>query len=1118
MPRRDRNDTSRRPTPGSEPADVEATFARYQRTGAPDALGAVFDATAGELFRVASHLAPDLHAAEDLVQATFLAAIERRDRYRPEGAGVLAWLLGILANRARRLHAQRVPDPARVDSRRAPDDPAAIAAGREIDDHLTRAVEGLHEPYRVVLRMHLRHGLPANEIALLLERPPGTVRTQLVRGMELLRRALPAGIAVGAAFVATPLRGMQAIREVVSDAARAAVGSTAGGVAAGAGALALGGVIMQKVVLSAVVAAAVLLGWVFWPDDGNDAGAHPGLIAGRASEAIAANRHDRAARSPTAPDVRDPVRESADSVANAGKAALIGRGLARVSGRLLDRTDRRPLAGVPLRLVRLNQLGLENAGRAQSDERVRQHRVSDAEGRFVFDVAVDPRWFQRLTVSAAEHAEIRMTIVPPEPGAVELGDVLVPRLTDITGRVIDATGRAVGGARVFFEPAEEEMDNQRPAYGFVFNCMCDAQGEFKAPERYAAAPWRVEVRRCGMPTTSRFDLADPTTTLPLRIVVPAAEDLQFIGGTVRDATGAPVANADVSLVQEGLKTVYTDPDGRFRCARMRGKGADATDMVVRHSKFDAWRGQVEWGNEAVGVVLEGRAQGELEIEVVHAATGEPVEEFGVYVRGDPLRMKGTQKKRPRPGHHADGRFRIGGLRQGAHLVQVVPADDTMAASAVHEVSVTGDARLRVELHPNTPRSIVIVHGAGAPVVGSRVTWIAAVRDVPLRPETRVTASLDLLTSSVSSRPGHLETWSEALLLQRAETDERGTVVLRGGPHPRMALHVEGPDHLPLFVDEFEFDAAGPTRVTVQAGASIAGRVEPARVAEELRAGMWLVDVDDPMRQIPMAKTASLVEAQPIAVDGTFRFPQVPAGRWRLHLAFSHSGLSRLVPLTAVTVAAQGGSLDVGAVDIEQLQPGRLGGRILVDGSPLANGSLEIRPDAGTTKDAVPLNLNGRPTILGVRGTQGSTDALGHFEIPLVRGRYALHAVIQKEDGSSVRLKAPWVEITPGVARDEVFVLRHIRLRVRVLDSRGEPVAKRRCSIEDYGRHRTDAAGWITLDPAPLEPFLLRVQPAPPPGGWPDVWSAAQATPIVLGPVAVPLEDIAEVTLQLSGPK
>ena len=67
---------------------VDQAFRRFRRTGDPASLARVFDRTAPELWRLARHVASGEAAAEDLVQATFLTAIESaedHDGRRPAG-------------------------------------------------------------------------------------------------------------------------------------------------------------------------------------------------------------------------------------------------------------------------------------------------------------------------------------------------------------------------------------------------------------------------------------------------------------------------------------------------------------------------------------------------------------------------------------------------------------------------------------------------------------------------------------------------------------------------------------------------------------------------------------------------------------------------------------------------------------------------------------------------------------------------------------------------------------------------------------------------------------------------------------------------------------------------
>jgi DNA-directed RNA polymerase specialized sigma24 family protein len=55
---------------------VEELFERWRQRGDVAALAGVFDRTAPEIWRVARHLCGNRSEADDLLQATFLAAME----------------------------------------------------------------------------------------------------------------------------------------------------------------------------------------------------------------------------------------------------------------------------------------------------------------------------------------------------------------------------------------------------------------------------------------------------------------------------------------------------------------------------------------------------------------------------------------------------------------------------------------------------------------------------------------------------------------------------------------------------------------------------------------------------------------------------------------------------------------------------------------------------------------------------------------------------------------------------------------------------------------------------------------------------------------------------------
>jgi len=232
-------------------ASLEQLFERYCRRGDVAALADAFDRTAPEILRVAMHLARDPIDAEELLQETFLAAIRRADRFdaaRP----LVPWLLGILTNLARNARRKRArrPNAARL---AMPTEGAEDGAteGQEVRNAVASAVDRIPEPYRAVLVLHLQHGLSPVQIAHALNLPPATVRSQLQRGLQQLRKRLPRSVAPRV-LVALPLTGgLSGIREtVLAEGAALAVAAPT------AAALVLGGLIVTKKTL---VASAALL-------------------------------------------------------------------------------------------------------------------------------------------------------------------------------------------------------------------------------------------------------------------------------------------------------------------------------------------------------------------------------------------------------------------------------------------------------------------------------------------------------------------------------------------------------------------------------------------------------------------------------------------------------------------------------------------------------------------------------------------------------------------------------------------------------------------------------------------------------------------------------------------
>lgn len=240
---------------------LEQYFQRWCRTSDAEALGNLFDLAAPRLFKVAVHLVGDAAAAEDLVQATFLALIEQRATIDPTRPA-MPWLNGVLTNKAQQLRRERA-QPLDVERlhQRAVEDPSAPLEQRELSGELAAAIDKLPEPYRQVVLLRARHGMGIADIAHVVDRDPGTVTVQLHRGLERLRRMLPAALCSALLAGLFAGRGLAAVKSSVLVQASVAASAT-GGISI------LGGIVVgKKTVVAVCVALIALLAFLIRPSE-----------------------------------------------------------------------------------------------------------------------------------------------------------------------------------------------------------------------------------------------------------------------------------------------------------------------------------------------------------------------------------------------------------------------------------------------------------------------------------------------------------------------------------------------------------------------------------------------------------------------------------------------------------------------------------------------------------------------------------------------------------------------------------------------------------------------------------------------------------------------------------
>lgn len=156
--------------------------------GDAQAITALVERFQGDVFGLCVRLLNHRQDAEDVTQEVFLRvfrSLHRWDSSRP----LKPWIVGIAVNRCRTWLSKRSKRPELADYLHdtvagPPDDDAA-----ELASEIQLALEDLRLEYRSVFVMFHEQGLPYEEIAEVLDRPVGTIKTWLHRArVEVLER------------------------------------------------------------------------------------------------------------------------------------------------------------------------------------------------------------------------------------------------------------------------------------------------------------------------------------------------------------------------------------------------------------------------------------------------------------------------------------------------------------------------------------------------------------------------------------------------------------------------------------------------------------------------------------------------------------------------------------------------------------------------------------------------------------------------------------------------------------------------------------------------------------------------------------------------------------------
>lgn len=469
-----------------------------------------------------------------------------------------------------------------------------------------------------------------------------------------------------------------------------------------------------------------------------------------------------------------------------------------------------------------------------------------------------------------------------EGGEVDLGRLDLRPEAVLDGRVLDAEGEPIVGAKVTVEQAW--IGFRSPSLGNRGReVVSDEQGRFRLGGLSEGTPLGVRTEAEGFVSAARHDVLLPRDE-PLEIRLGRGGT---VFGQVVDAAGEPLAGARLEVRidrtadarRRSTSTWHsaggeTGEDGRFEIA---GVAAAPLEVLVRHPRRRLWHEQ------PIGEVGEGERVGPLRIEVPAS-----VEVTGRVRRGDGAPAAGARVRAIQQGPgggssftvsaDALGRFRFPFLRRGPHRVEA-----TLGFEGRAEAEVMADAEpveLELVLEPTTGIGGRVVDPEGRPVGHGLVRLRHDGGEQVARQEER-TIQLD--------ERGRFEVvgLDEGSYRLAAEVDGLGRAE---HPHPvvvRRGTPVEG------------------LVIALAPGARIAGRV------------VGIARDDLPQLRIVVSEEASHVGSSvPARADGTFEVRGLPGGRHTLSASLWHTGRQEsLVVEVAAGESVEGLEIDLSGLTL-----------------------------------------------------------------------------------------------------------------------------------------------------------------------------------------------------------
>lgn len=485
------------------------------------------------LTALARRLVRDADVADDLVQSTFVRAIERRPA---RGEGLAGWLRAVLRNEARqrrRGEARRIAREAHAASVSLRADGGDVAARFESAVLLMNAVRGLEPVHREVILLRFFDELPPRKIAARLGVPVKTIDSRIQRALARLRIELDAGHA------GDRRRWLVALAPLSEPGLFASALLSAGSL--------LGGMTVKAMIGILVVTVGLVAAAIFFGSDGSSrredtarltspARPDPPAVGSREAPDLDASASREVARAEVEPSRTTPVPPAAAPATRCG--------------RLVD-LDGMPLAGVALRGVPLD------AGGASC------RALTDASGAFEFAA---PSGAYRPECETDDHTLLAVIEFEIEAaGSLPELRLVGAATRAVAGLVVDERGDPVPGAELDFTFADE-----------VRVRLGDDAAHIRRERRVATSSDHGRFAIAGLPAIEgvvcnaskpgfagvEIELASVDRGDELRIVLARTDAAPAtLEGIAFDPAGAPLPGVRLGF---GGRPATSDASGRFR--------------------------------------------------------------------------------------------------------------------------------------------------------------------------------------------------------------------------------------------------------------------------------------------------------------------------------------------------------------------------------------------------------------------------------------------------------------------------------------------------------------------------------------------------------------------------